>query len=80
MQIRQPTDENKALMKSNGLNVDRRLVVWEDREVLEVISKRTKQRRVLKKRRREMLRELVIVSMLLVCMVAYIVVIKGEKD
>lgn len=49
MQIRQPTDENKALMKSKGLNVDRWLVVWEDREVLEVISKRTKQRRVLKK-------------------------------
>lgn len=49
MQIRQPTDKLKALMKRNGLNADRWLVVWEDREVLEVISKRTKQRIVLKK-------------------------------
>lgn len=49
MQIRQPTDENKELMKSKGLNADRWLVIREDREVLEVISKRSKQRRVLKK-------------------------------
>lgn len=49
MQVRQPTAENKKLMKSKGLNTDMWLVVWEDREVLEVISKRSKQRRVLKK-------------------------------
>lgn len=49
MEVRQPTTENKKLMQSKGLNADRWLVVWEDREVLEVISKRSKQRRVLEK-------------------------------
>lgn len=49
MEIRQPTLENKKLMESKGLNADRWLVVWEDKEVLEVVSKRSKQRRVLKK-------------------------------
>ena len=49
MEIRQPTLENKKLMKNKGLNADRWLVVCEDREVLEVVSKRSKQRRVLKK-------------------------------
>ena len=49
MQVREPTLENKKLMKSKGLNIDMWLVIWEDREVLEVISKRTRQRRVLRK-------------------------------
>lgn len=49
METRQPTTENKKLMESKGLNADRWLVVWEDREVLEVVSKRTRRRRVLKK-------------------------------
>lgn len=49
MEIRQPTLENKKLMESKGLNADRWLVVWEDKDVLEVVSKRSKQRRVLKK-------------------------------
>ena len=48
MEIRQPTTENKKLMESKGLNSDRWLVVWEDKEVLEVVT-RSKQRRVLKK-------------------------------
>ena len=49
METRKPTTENKKLMESKGLNADRWLVVWEDKEVLEVVSKRSKQRRVLKK-------------------------------
>ena len=49
MEIRQPTLENKKLMESKGLNADRWLVIWEDKEVLEVVSKRSKQRRVLRK-------------------------------
>lgn len=49
METREPTDENKKLMESKGLNADRWLVVWEDKEVLEVVSKRSKQRRVLRK-------------------------------
>lgn len=49
MEIRQPTTENKKLMESKGLNPNMWLVVWEDKEVLEVVSKRSKQRRVLKK-------------------------------
>lgn len=49
MEIRQPTLENKKLMESKGLNSDMWLVVWEDREVLEVVSKRSKMRRVLRK-------------------------------
>lgn len=49
MELRQPTTENKKLMESKGLNADRWLVVWEDKDVLEVVSKRSKQRRVLKK-------------------------------
>jgi len=49
MEIRQPTLENKKLMESKGLNADRWIVVWEDKEVLEVVSKRSKQRRVLRK-------------------------------
>ena len=49
MEIRQPTTENKKLMESKGLNSDRWIVVWEDKEVLEVVSKRSKQRRVLRK-------------------------------
>lgn len=49
MEIRQPTTENKKLMERKGLNADRWLVVWEDKDVLEVVSKRSKQRRVLKK-------------------------------
>lgn len=53
MEVREPTVENKKLMESKGLNADRWLVVWEDREVLEVISKRSKQRRVLEKEREE---------------------------
>ena len=49
MEIRQPTLENKKLMKSKGLRPDMWLVIWEDKDVLEVVSKRSKQRRVLKK-------------------------------
>ena len=49
METREPTTENKKLMESKGLNADRWLVVWEDKEVLEVVSKRSKQRRVLRK-------------------------------
>ena len=49
MEIRQPTVENKKLMESKGLNADMWLVVWEDKNVLEVLSKRTRRRRVLKK-------------------------------
>ena len=49
METRKPTLENKKLMESKGLNADRWLVVWEDKEVLEVLSKRTRHRRVLKK-------------------------------
>lgn len=49
MESREPTVENKKLMESKGLNSDKWLVIWEDREVLEVISKRSKQRRVLRK-------------------------------
>lgn len=49
METREPTTENKKLMKSKGLNADRWIVVWEDKEVLEVVSKRSKMRRVLKK-------------------------------
>ena len=60
MQVRPPTLENKKLMKSKGLNTDRWLVVWEDKEVLEVISKRTRQRRVLKKKDRETNNDLLI--------------------
>jgi len=36
-------------MESKGLNPNMWLVVWEDKEVLEVVSKRSKMRRVLKK-------------------------------
>jgi hypothetical protein len=49
MEVRQPTVENKKLMQSKRLNPDMWLIVWEDKEVIEVISKRSKQRRVLKK-------------------------------
>lgn len=49
METRKPTLENKKLMESKGLRPDMWLVIWEDRDVLEVISKRSKQRRVLKK-------------------------------
>ena len=49
METRKPTLENKKLMKSKGLRPDMWLVIWEDKEVLEVVSKRSKQRRVLKK-------------------------------
>lgn len=49
MEVREPTLENKKLMESKGLNADRWLVVWEDKDVLEVVSKRTRRRRVLKK-------------------------------
>jgi hypothetical protein len=49
MEVRQPTLENKKLMESKGLNPNMWLVVWEDRKVLEVISNRSKQRRVLRK-------------------------------
>lgn len=49
MEVRQPTTENKNLMKSKGLRPEMWLVIWEDKDVLEVISKRSKQRRVLKK-------------------------------
>ena len=49
METREPTTENKKLMKSKGLRPDMWLVIWEDKNVLEVVSKRSKQRRVLKK-------------------------------
>jgi hypothetical protein len=49
MEIRQPTLENKKLMQSKRLNPNMWLVVWEDKDALEVISKRSKMRRVLKK-------------------------------
>ena len=49
METREPTDENKKLIKSKGLKPDMWLVIWEDKDVLEVISKRTRRRRVLKK-------------------------------
>lgn len=49
METREPTLENKKLMESKGLRPDMWLVIWEDKNVLEVVSKRSKQRRVLKK-------------------------------
>lgn len=49
IELRQPTTENKKLMESKGLRPDMWLVIWEDKDVLEVISKRTRRRRVLKK-------------------------------
>ena len=49
VEVKEPTADNKRLMESKGLNADRWLVVWEDKDVLEVISKRSRQRRVLKK-------------------------------
>lgn len=49
MELRQPTTENKKLMESKGLRPDMWLVIWEDKEVLEVVSKRSKMRRVLRK-------------------------------
>lgn len=49
METREPTVENKKLMESKGLRPDMWLVIWEDKDVLEVISKRTRQRRVLVK-------------------------------
>ena len=49
METREPTLENKKLMKSKGLRPDMWLVIWEDKEVLEVVSKRSKMRRVLRK-------------------------------
>lgn len=49
METREPTLENKKLMKSKGLRPDMWLVIWEDKEVLEVVSKRSKQRRFLRK-------------------------------
>lgn len=49
METREPTLENKKLMKSKGLRPDMWLVIWEDKDVLEIISKRTRQRRVLVK-------------------------------
>ena len=52
MEIRQPTDENKKLIESKGLNADKWLVVWEDWEVLEIISKRSRMRRVITKEER----------------------------
>lgn len=51
--MREPTSDNKKLIESKGLNSSRWLVVWEDRDVLEIISKRTRQRRVLVKERDE---------------------------
>ena len=53
VEVREPTPENKKLIESKGLNSSRWLVVWEDRDVLEVISKRTRMRRVLVKERDE---------------------------
>ena len=49
METRKPTLENKKLMESKGLRPDMWLVIWEDKDVLEVVSKRTRRRRVLKK-------------------------------
>ena len=49
METREPTLENKKLMESKGLRPDMWLVIWEDKNVLEVVSKRTRRRRVLKK-------------------------------
>lgn len=49
METRKPTLENKKLMKSKGLRPDMWVVIWEDKNVLEVLSKRTRRRRVLKK-------------------------------
>ena len=49
MEVREPTLENKKLMKSKRLRPDMWLVIWEDKDVLEVVSKRTRRRRVLKK-------------------------------
>lgn len=49
METRKPTLENKKLMESKGLRPDMWLVIWEDKNVLEVLSKRTRRRRVLKK-------------------------------
>lgn len=49
METIEPTLENKKLMKSKGLRPEMWLVIWEDKDVLEVVSKRTRRRRVLKK-------------------------------
>lgn len=49
METRKPTLKNKKLMKSKGLRPDMWLVIWEDKNVLEVLSKRTRRGRVLKK-------------------------------
>lgn len=49
MEVREPTLENKRLIESKGLVAERWLVIWEDNKILEIISKRSKQRRVLVK-------------------------------
>ena len=49
MEIRQPTNDNKKVIQANRLNPERWLVVWEDHEVLEIVNKRTRQRRVIAK-------------------------------
>ena len=49
MEVREPTLENKKLMESKGLRPDMWLVIWEDKNVLEVVSKRSKMRRALRK-------------------------------
>ena len=49
LETREPTTENKKLIKSKGLRPDMWLVIWEGKDVLEVISKRTRRRRVLVK-------------------------------
>ena len=49
MEVREPTLANKRLMRSKGLRPDMWLVIWEDKNVLEILSKRTRRRRVLKK-------------------------------
>ena len=48
-QPKKPTREQKGTMSEHGLNPDNWQVVFESRDTLEVISKRSKRRRVLKK-------------------------------
>ena len=46
---REPDETERILLERNGLNPEQWIVVWDDYEVLEVISKRSHRRRKLKK-------------------------------
>lgn len=48
MSVREPTEENKKLIRRKRLNPDKWLVVWEDYDTLELLNRRGR-RRVIKK-------------------------------